>query len=57
MDPSERQRIGVTDDLLRISCGIENADDLIDDFTRALNRITQAPAAAAQEVRFSSSRT
>jgi cystathionine beta-lyase/cystathionine gamma-synthase len=49
MDPSERQRIGVTDDLLRISCGIENAHDLIDDFTRALNRITQASAAPEQE--------
>jgi cystathionine beta-lyase/cystathionine gamma-synthase len=32
----ERQRIGVSDSLLRLSAGIENADDLIDDLRNAL---------------------
>ncbi|MDQ3866824.1 MAG: PLP-dependent aspartate aminotransferase family protein [Actinomycetota bacterium] len=38
----ERERIGVTDELLRISCGIENADDLVDDFERALDHLAAA---------------
>jgi len=33
---AERQRIGVTDGLVRMSVGIEAADDLIDDFQQAL---------------------
>jgi cystathionine gamma-synthase/cystathionine gamma-lyase/cystathionine beta-lyase len=48
MSRDERERVGVTDDLLRISCGIENADDLVDDFTHALERVA-ASAGAARE--------
>ena len=32
----QRQQAGVPDDLIRLSIGIENADDLIDDLTQAL---------------------
>lgn len=32
----ERESIGITDDLIRVSCGIEGADDLIGDFEQAL---------------------
>jgi cystathionine beta-lyase/cystathionine gamma-synthase len=32
----ERGRIGVTDDLIRVSVGIESADELIADFEQAL---------------------
>ncbi|MGE5315755.1 MAG: trans-sulfuration enzyme family protein [Acidobacteriota bacterium] len=32
----ERERVGISDALIRISAGIENADDLIDDLSRAL---------------------
>jgi cystathionine gamma-synthase/cystathionine gamma-lyase/cystathionine beta-lyase len=35
---AERDAIGITDDLVRVSCGIEAAEDLIDDFTQALDR-------------------
>jgi cystathionine beta-lyase/cystathionine gamma-synthase len=35
----QRQRIGVTDDLVRVSVGIEDIDDLRDDLARALERI------------------
>jgi cystathionine gamma-synthase/cystathionine gamma-lyase/cystathionine beta-lyase len=35
---SEREAIGITDDLVRVSCGIEAADDLVDDFRQALDR-------------------
>jgi cystathionine gamma-lyase/cystathionine beta-lyase len=34
-----RQRIGVTDDLVRISVGIEDVDDLTEDLAQALERI------------------
>lgn len=36
MDPADRARIGITDDLVRVSCGIESADDLEADFRQAL---------------------
>jgi cystathionine beta-lyase/cystathionine gamma-synthase len=42
MSREDRERIGVTDDLLRISCGIENPRDLVGDFTRALDTIERA---------------
>jgi cystathionine beta-lyase/cystathionine gamma-synthase len=34
---SERQKIGITDNLIRLSMGIEDDDDLIDDLHNALN--------------------
>ena len=36
MSAEERARIGVTDDLLRLSVGIEDPDDLLEDLERAL---------------------
>lgn len=36
MDPLARQAIGVSDQLLRVSVGIEDVDDLIEDFQQAL---------------------
>jgi cystathionine beta-lyase/cystathionine gamma-synthase len=39
--PAEmRQRIGVTDDLVRVSVGIEDIDDLKEDLTNALAHIS-----------------
>ena len=35
----DRERLGITDDLVRVSCGIENGDDLIDDFRQALETV------------------
>ena len=37
--PAERQSYGITDSLIRYSCGIEDADDLIADLEQALTRI------------------
>jgi cystathionine beta-lyase/cystathionine gamma-synthase len=34
--PQERAALGITDGLIRMSVGIESADDLIDDFSRAI---------------------
>jgi cystathionine gamma-lyase len=36
---AEREKIGIRDSLVRVSVGIENAEDLIEDLTRALEAI------------------
>lgn len=36
--PEERNRVGITDNLVRLSLGIEDKDDLIDDIDQALER-------------------
>ena len=36
MPESERLKMGITNGTLRISVGIENSDDLINDFLQAL---------------------
>ncbi len=36
MSPAERRRVGISDELIRLSVGIEAADDLIADFDQAL---------------------
>jgi cystathionine beta-lyase/cystathionine gamma-synthase len=38
MSPEDRERLGITADLIRVSCGIEGARDLIADFDRALTK-------------------
>ena len=45
MSPEERDRLGVTDDLVRVSCGIEGTEDLVADFAHALE-VASVPAAA-----------
>ncbi len=37
--PEERTRLGIRDNLVRYSCGLENAEDLIADVEQALERI------------------
>ena len=37
MGPAGRARIGIAEDLIRVSCGIEDATDLVEDFARALD--------------------
>jgi O-acetylhomoserine (thiol)-lyase len=37
MGPEKRKEMGIADGLLRVSLGIENENDLISDFTQALN--------------------
>jgi cystathionine beta-lyase/cystathionine gamma-synthase len=39
MNPADRERLGITADLVRVSCGIEGTDDLIADFDQALTKI------------------
>ena len=37
MAPEARERAGITDSLLRLSVGIESADDLVDDLRQGLD--------------------
>jgi cystathionine gamma-synthase len=34
--PEDRRRYGIPDNMIRLSCGIENTDDLIEDLRQAL---------------------
>jgi cystathionine beta-lyase/cystathionine gamma-synthase len=36
MSPEDRQRVGITDGLIRVSVGIEDIEDLLEDFGQAL---------------------
>jgi len=36
LTPDERARIGISDSLVRVSVGLEAAEDLIEDFGKAL---------------------
>jgi methionine-gamma-lyase len=38
LDPDARRAAGITDGLVRVSAGLETIDDLVDDFTRALEK-------------------
>ena len=37
MSPADREALGITDSLVRVSVGIESIDDLLADFDQALN--------------------
>jgi cystathionine gamma-synthase len=47
MDPEARRRAGISDQLLRISVGIEAADDLVHDLARALDQTATAGVAVS----------
>ena len=36
--PEQRRAVGIPDNMIRVACGIENPEDLIDDFKQALER-------------------
>jgi cystathionine gamma-lyase len=39
LSPAERQQLGIRDSLVRLSVGIEDAQDIIDDLNRGLSQI------------------
>ncbi len=39
MTPADRAEVGITDDLIRLSVGIEDKQDLLDDFAEALDKV------------------
>jgi cystathionine gamma-synthase len=44
MEPEARARAGITDSLLRLSIGIESAEDLVEDLREGLDRAARAAA-------------
>jgi cystathionine beta-lyase/cystathionine gamma-synthase len=42
LSPEERQRAGISDGLIRLSVGIEDTDDLIEDLDQALRSIAES---------------
>ena len=44
-DAAERKRVGITDGLVRLSVGLEDAEDLIDALKKALERVSTKKAA------------
>jgi cystathionine beta-lyase/cystathionine gamma-synthase len=40
LSPQDRQRLGITDSLIRLSVGIESVDEIIEDFDRALAKVS-----------------
>jgi O-acetylhomoserine (thiol)-lyase len=47
MSAAEQQHAGVTPEMIRLSVGIEHADDIIDDLDHALDAIDAVRPAAA----------
>lgn len=39
MSPEDRQRVGITDGLVRLSVGLEDVEDLLDDLAQALDQV------------------
>jgi cystathionine gamma-synthase/cystathionine gamma-lyase/cystathionine beta-lyase len=46
MRREDRERMGIHEDLIRVSCGIESAEDLVEDFRQALEAGATAAAAS-----------
>jgi cystathionine gamma-synthase/methionine-gamma-lyase len=44
LSPKHRQRLGIQDNLVRLSVGIEAAEDIIEDLDQALSRDKSQPA-------------
>ena len=44
----QREMSGVFDDLVRISCGVEDGEDLVQDVLQALDRVVEAPKTNGQ---------
>lgn len=39
VDPEERLKLGIRDELVRLCCGIEDTEDLLEDLRQALEKI------------------
>jgi cystathionine beta-lyase/cystathionine gamma-synthase len=51
LSPTDRERLGITDGLIRLSMGIEDVDDIIDDFRQALEHVSAGRRAVGQPSR------
>jgi O-succinylhomoserine sulfhydrylase len=39
LKPEQRQELGISDGMVRLSCGLEHADDIVDDLNNALKAV------------------
>ena len=39
LKPEQRRELGISDSMVRLSCGLEHSDDLIEDLTNALKAV------------------
>lgn len=51
MAPEDRQRLGISDSLIRVSVGLEATEDLIEDFGQALDRVAARSNVAVKAAR------
>lgn len=49
VEPEQRRAVGISDSLIRISAGLEDVRDLIDDLEQALARTVKSPVASNEE--------
>jgi len=38
LKPEEREHLGISDTLIRLSCGVEDSEDLVEDLKQALEK-------------------
>jgi len=50
LSPEEREKIGISDGLIRLSVGIESTEDLMEDFRQALERTGKTGTAGALDI-------
>lgn len=41
--PEEREKLGISDGLIRLSCGVEETEDLVEDVLQALGAVEATP--------------
>jgi hypothetical protein len=51
MDPEARRAAGIADGLVRLSVGLEDVDDLLEDLDRALDTVGAAAGSRGEHVR------
>jgi cystathionine beta-lyase/cystathionine gamma-synthase len=47
--PEMRAKLGITDGLVRLSCGVEDVEDLLADLERGFDHMPRAKAASSRE--------
>ncbi len=51
VEPEVRRRVGISDSLIRLSAGLEDVRDLVDDLDQAFARTAISPVSAGESLR------
>ena len=49
--PEQRQSFGITDNMIRIACGLENTSDLVTDLDQALSSSSVTPSVSESAIK------